>query len=57
MEKRLHQDKLRKALHLIQTYKARKTATLQELQSIIGVNLSCSVVIPGRPLDDFVTLQ
>lgn len=37
MEKRLHQDKLRKALHLIQTYKARKTVTLQELQSIIGV--------------------
>lgn len=37
MEKRLHQDKLRKTLHLIQTYKARKTVTLQELQSIIGV--------------------
>lgn len=38
MEKRLHQDKLRKVLHLIQTYKARKTVTLQELQSIIGVS-------------------
>lgn len=37
MEKRLHQDKLRKTLHLKQTYKARKTVTLQELQSIIGV--------------------
>lgn len=50
MEKRLHQDKLRKARHLIQTYKARKTVTLQELQSIIGVlNFACSVVIPGRP--------
>lgn len=59
MEKRLPQDKLRKAKHLIQTYKARKTVTLQELQAIIGVlNFACSVVIPGRPfLSNFVTLQ
>lgn len=28
---------LRKALHSLQTYKARKTVTLQELQSIISV--------------------
>lgn len=41
---------VRKAIHLIQTYKARKTVTLQELQSIIGVlKFACSVVIPGRP--------
>lgn len=50
MEKRLPQDKLRKVRHLIQTYKARKTVRLQELQSIIGLlNFACSVVIPGRP--------
>lgn len=41
---------MRKARHFIQTYKARKTVTLQELHSIIGVlNLTCSVVILGRP--------
>lgn len=48
MEKRIPQDKFRKVRHLIQTYKARKTVTLQELQSSIGVlNFACSVVIPG----------
>lgn len=59
MGKWLPQDKLRKAIHLVQTYKARKTVTLQELQSIRGVlNFACSVVIPGRPfLGDSVTLQ
>lgn len=50
MEKRIPQDKFRKARHLIQTYKARKTVALQELQSSIGVlNFACSVVIPGSP--------
>ncbi|XP_062587810.1 uncharacterized protein LOC134249476 [Saccostrea cucullata] len=50
MEKRLPQDKLTKARHLIQIHKSKKSITLQELQSIIGLlNFACSVVIPGRP--------
>lgn len=49
MEKRLPQDKLAKARHLIQI-QSKNSITLQELQSIIGLlNFACSVVIPERP--------
>jgi hypothetical protein len=49
MEKRLPEDKLEKIRYLINFHKSKKSITLQELQSIIGLlNFACSVVIPGR---------
>lgn len=46
---RLPQDKLFRLADTIQLFKNKRTTTLRELQSLIGVlNFSCSVVPPGR---------
>jgi len=50
MEKRLPKEKLEKIRALLSTYKNKKSITLRELQSIVGLlNFACSVVTPGRP--------
>ncbi|XP_069133228.1 uncharacterized protein [Argopecten irradians] len=49
MEIRLPQDKLEKLRTELLAMSRRKKATLQQLQSLIGLlNFACSVVIPGR---------
>ena len=49
MEKRLPQDKLDKVRSQLNSFLKRKKATLQELQSLIGLlSFACSVVSPGR---------
>lgn len=49
MEIRLPQDKLAKLRTELLAMSRRKKATLQQLQSLIGLlNFACSVVIPGR---------
>lgn len=48
-EIRLHQDKLTQLKLEIQKFKAKRSATLMELQSLIGMlNFACSVGPPGR---------
>ena len=48
MAARLPCDKIQKALNLLDNYLGRRSATLKEMQSLIGVlNFNCSVV-PGR---------
>lgn len=48
-EIRLPQDKLTQLKLEIQKFKAKRSATLMELQSLIGMlNFACSVVPPGR---------
>lgn len=48
-EIRLPQDKLTQLKLEIQKFKAKRSATLKELQSLIGMlNFACSVVPPGR---------
>ncbi|XP_053374900.1 uncharacterized protein LOC128547160 [Mercenaria mercenaria] len=49
MEKRLPVDKLVKTRSLLTEFQNRRKATLQELQSLIGLlSYACSVVVPGR---------
>ncbi|KAK3090799.1 hypothetical protein FSP39_014735 [Pinctada imbricata] len=49
-EVRLPQDKLSKLQKTLLDFRFRKKATLQELQSLIGLlNFACNVVVPGRP--------
>ena len=49
MEKRLPLDKLDKLRKLLNSFCRKKKATLQELQSLIGLlNFACLVVTPGR---------
>ena len=50
MEARLPKDKVEKVRQELNTWLNRKSATLQELQSLIGLlNFACKVVPPGRP--------
>ena len=50
MEARLPQDKVEKVRQELNKWWDRKSATLQELQSLIGLlNFPCKVVPPGRP--------
>ena len=49
LEARLPADKIAKTQGLLLSFLTRKKATLQEVQSLIGLlNFACSVVIPGR---------
>ena len=48
---RLPEDKLHQLKSEIQSFKLKRSATLQELQSLIGkINFACNVVPPGRTL-------
>lgn len=48
-EARLPPDKVLKCRQCIENFKGRKSVTLQELQSVIGLlNFACCVVLPGR---------
>ena len=48
-ESRLPPDKLQKCRTLLHQFHKRRTVTLRELQSLIGLlNFACSVVVPGR---------
>ena len=48
-EARLPPDKLQKCRTLLHQFYKRRTVTLRELQSLIGLlNFACSVVVPGR---------
>ena len=48
-EARLPPDKLQKCRTLLHQFHKRRTVTLRELQSLIGLlNFACSVVVPGR---------
>ena len=50
MEARLSEDKLAKCRTQLADFCARKSVTLKELQSLIGLlNFACCVVVPGRP--------
>ena len=49
MEARLPEEKLDKCLSQLSYFCSRKSATLKELQSLIGLlNFACCVVVPGR---------
>ena len=49
MEARLPLDKLTRAKETLQLWSLRKSATLQELQSLVGtLQFACRVVVPGR---------
>jgi hypothetical protein len=49
MEARLPQDKLTRARDLLILYTNKRTITLKQLQSLIGLlNFACKVVVPGR---------
>ena len=49
MEVRLPDDKLDKCREQLSFFCSRKSVTLKELQSLIGLlNFACSVVVPGR---------
>ena len=49
MEARLPQDKISKIAELLSLFKHKKSVTLRELQSLLGLlNFACSVIIPGR---------
>ena len=49
-EIRLPQDKLIHLRQALAKFKKKRTATLRELQSLIGLlNFACNVVPPGRP--------
>ena len=46
---RLPQDKLNKIYALLTQFKSKRSVTLRNLQSLIGLlNFACSVIIPGR---------
>ena len=46
---RLPEDKIQKILFLLGKYKTKRSITLKELQSLLGLlNFACGVVIPGR---------
>ena len=50
MEARLPVDKLTRIQEALGQWTTRKSATLQELQSLIGtLQLACKVIAPGRP--------
>ena len=49
MEARLPEEKLEKCLSQLNYFCSRKSVTLKELQSLIGLlNFACCVVVPGR---------
>ena len=49
METRLPEEKLDKCLSQLSYFCSRKSVTLKELQSLIGLlNFACCVVVPGR---------
>ena len=49
MEARLPEEKVDKCLSQLSYFCSRKSVTLKELQSIIGLlNFACCVVVPGR---------
>ena len=49
LEARLPLDKLAKSRTLLHQYYKKRSVTLRELQSLIGLlNFCCSVVVPGR---------
>ena len=50
MEKRLPMEKVDKIRDMLRQTQKRKSVTLKELQSIIGLlSFACSVIVPGRP--------
>ena len=50
MEARLPVDKLTRIQEALGQWTTRKSATLQELQSLIGtLQFACKVIAPGRP--------
>ena len=50
MEARLPVDKLTCIQETLRQWTNRKSATLQELQSLIGtLQFACKVICPGRP--------
>ena len=51
MEARLPEDKVERIKSALSNFQSRRSATLQELQSLIGtLNFACKVIAPGRPL-------
>jgi hypothetical protein len=47
---RLPEDKLIRARELLQSFKAKRSVKLRELQSLLGLlNFACRVISPGRP--------
>ena len=49
MEAHLPEEKIRKCVTLIYEFLKREKVSLKEMQPLIGLlNLTCSVVIPGR---------
>ncbi|MES9881299.1 MAG: reverse transcriptase domain-containing protein [Sedimenticola sp.] len=49
MEVRLPSDKVEKIKQALANFRTKNKATLQEIQSLIGLlNFACSVVVPGR---------
>ena len=49
MEARLPQQKIEKAYHLLKSLSCKRTATLQQLQELIGfLNFACKVIPAGR---------
>ena len=50
MEARLPEDKVQRLRSDLSHWRTRKSATLQEIQSLIGtLNFACKVIPPGRP--------
>ena len=50
MEARLPQDKLTRTKHALLQWSLKKSATLRDLQSLIGtLQFACRVIAPGRP--------
>ena len=50
MEARLPEDKVQRLRSDLSHWSTRKSATLQEIQSLIGtLNVACKVIPPGRP--------
>ena len=46
---RLPSDKIHKISNLLFTFKRKRSVTLRELQSLVGLlNFVCTVIIPGR---------
>ena len=56
MEARLPQDKIKRILDIVNSFKFRKSCTKREVLSLLGhLNFACKVVLPGRSFISHLT--